>query len=196
MPLNTRLLKLHHTIRETEQHKGIQSANRLCCRHSIIPTANLIHLILTSYVWYGQHSLGWRNWRLIGVSTLHLPTTFLWKMRQFVWQWTGMIGTKHAHKSWWHKHDCVYTQKAVPRNIFKDVTNGKLVCGYKEKKEEPNRTQLIVFGNRMNYPGDCITPAEYLLIIIDVVPDVVIWPVNYLYDLNYEVITRTSSNCN
>ena len=33
------------------------------------------------------------------------------------------------------------------------------------------------------------------ILYIDVVPDVVIWTVNWLHYLNYEVIIRTSSNC-
>ena len=46
----------------------------------------------------------------------------------------------------------------------------------------------------MIFPGEK-AHYQYPSIFIDVVPDVVIWTVNWLYYLNYEPIACTSSTC-
>jgi hypothetical protein len=42
---------------------------------------------------------------------------------------------------------------------LKDVTYGHVCVNYCPKKDDPNRTHLTVGGNRVNFPGDCLTPT-------------------------------------
>ena len=113
-------------------------------------------------MWHGQHSLGWRHWRLIGVYTPHLLTTFSISMGQVLWQWTGTIGPRHAWPILWHTHDCVYTTTGLPNKSIWRCHIRKDSFNYKDNKKEPNRTRLAVGGNRMNYPEYCGTPTEEL----------------------------------
>ena len=41
----------------------------------------------------------------------------------------------------------------------------KIVCGYKENKEESNRKRLTVGSDRINYPGYCVTPTADILFV-------------------------------
>jgi len=56
-------------------------------------------------------------------------------------------------------------KKGVPQEIFKDITYGRIVCDYREGKDEPNKTRLTVGGDRINYPGDCATPTANLFTV-------------------------------
>ena len=53
----------------------------------------------------------------------------------------------------------------VPQERFKDCTYGRIVCNYRECKDEPNRTRLTVGGDRINYPDHCGTPTANLLTV-------------------------------
>ena len=46
----------------------------------------------------------------------------------------------------------------------KDVTYGQFVCTVRPEKAERNRTQFVVGGNRINYPGEVATPTAYMLV--------------------------------
>ena len=50
-------------------------------------------------------------------------------------------------------------------------------------------------GHLMSHKLDLITACNKHDSFIDMVPDVVIWTVNWLHYLNYEVIPRSSSTC-
>ena len=74
--------------------------------------------------------------------------------------------------SWWHKNDCVYPQTGPPEQSIQRYQLWKNICYYKEKKEDLNRTQLTVGGDRISYHGNCGTPSSDLLtlnIIFDVI---------------------------
>jgi hypothetical protein len=47
----------------------------------------------------------------------------------------------------------------IPDKRRKDVTYRRIVVNYGPQKEEPNRTQLPVGGNLIDYPGDMSTPT-------------------------------------
>ena len=51
----------------------------------------------------------------------------------------------------------------LPAARWKDVTYGHIVVNYRPEKSDPNRVRLTVFGNRINYPGDCGTPTADML---------------------------------
>jgi hypothetical protein len=51
------------------------------------------------------------------------------------------------------------TYRDIPEDRRGDVTYGRIVVDYRPKKEEPNRTQLIVGGNLIGYPDDVSTPT-------------------------------------
>ncbi len=54
----------------------------------------------------------------------------------------------------------------VPQDRAKDVTYGLITTLIRpEKLDEPNRTRLVVGGNRVHYPGDAGTPTTNLLTI-------------------------------
>ena len=53
----------------------------------------------------------------------------------------------------------------VSHDRFRDVTYGRIVCDYREGKDEPNRTRLTVWGDRINYPDPCATPTADLLTV-------------------------------
>ncbi len=42
---------------------------------------------------------------------------------------------------------------------LKDVTYGRICVNYCPKKDDPNRTNLIIGSDRVNFPGDCGTPT-------------------------------------
>eukprot|EP00957_Ditylum_brightwellii_P030592 2318239-Ditylum_brightwellii.AAC.1 len=47
----------------------------------------------------------------------------------------------------------------IPEDRKRDATYGRIVYDYRPQKEETNRTQLTVGGNRINYPHDVSTPT-------------------------------------
>eukprot|EP00957_Ditylum_brightwellii_P142113 10827759-Ditylum_brightwellii.AAC.1 len=47
----------------------------------------------------------------------------------------------------------------IPDDRKRDATYGRIVCDYRPQKEEKNRTQLTVGGDRINYPHDVSTPT-------------------------------------
>ena len=57
-------------------------------------------------------------------------------------------------------------KQAAPSDRFKYFTNGKNIFDNKDNKEDLNLTRLAVVGDRINYPGDCGTPAAYLVTVI------------------------------
>ena len=57
-----------------------------------------------------------------------------------------------------HKRD-------VPQEILKDITYKKNVCDVCPTKADPNRTILTVWGEGINYPGDCGTPTYDMLLV-------------------------------
>ena len=50
-------------------------------------------------------------------------------------------------------------KEEVPSDRRKDVTYGKINVNVRPQKEEVNRSRLTVGGDRINYEGDCSTPA-------------------------------------
>jgi len=56
-------------------------------------------------------------------------------------------------------------KKQVPADRWKDVTYGRIVCDFRPNKSEPNRTRLMVGGDRINYPEDCGTPTADLTLV-------------------------------
>lgn len=53
----------------------------------------------------------------------------------------------------------------VPKDRFKDVMFGRIVCNYREGKEDPYRSRLTVTGNRIICPHDVRTPIADLLTV-------------------------------
>ena len=53
----------------------------------------------------------------------------------------------------------------IPKDRYKDVTYGRIVCDFWEGKDEENQTRLTVGGDRINYPGETQTPTADLLTI-------------------------------
>ena len=51
------------------------------------------------------------------------------------------------------------TKYEVPFDHQRDVTYGKIVWNYREKKEDPYQALLVVGGDRINYPGNVGTPT-------------------------------------
>ena len=47
---------------------------------------------------------------------------------------------------------------------MKDVTYGQFVCTVCPEKEESNRTQFTVGGDRINYPGAVAIPTAEMLV--------------------------------
>ena len=64
----------------------------------------------------------------------------------------------------------------VPRDRFKDVTYDKFVCVVRPQKAEPNRTRLMVGGNRVNYPGEVGTPTADMLLVKVMLNSAVLMP--------------------
>jgi hypothetical protein len=56
-------------------------------------------------------------------------------------------------------------QDDVPQKQRKDITYGSFQCNVRpEKIEEPNRTQFVAGGDRINYPGQVATPTADMLV--------------------------------
>ena len=55
-------------------------------------------------------------------------------------------------------------QREVPAGPMKDVTYGQFVCTVCPEKEESNRTQFTVGGDRINYPGAVAIPTAEMLV--------------------------------
>jgi hypothetical protein len=58
---------------------------------------------------------------------------------------------------------CFIHKKYIPTDRLKDVTYGQFVCMVRPEKKEPNRTQLLVDGDQINYPGEVATPTADML---------------------------------
>lgn len=54
-------------------------------------------------------------------------------------------------------------KRDIPKNRLKDITYGQFVCTIRPEKKEPNRTRLVVGGDRINYPGEVATPTADML---------------------------------
>ena len=50
----------------------------------------------------------------------------------------------------------------IPVDILKEITYTSVVCEVRPQKEDPNRTQITIGGNRICYPGDVGTPTASL----------------------------------
>ena len=57
------------------------------------------------------------------------------------------------------------SKEDLPAARWKDVTYGRIVVKYRPEKSDPNRVRLTVGGNRINYPGDCVTPTTDMLTV-------------------------------
>jgi hypothetical protein len=56
-------------------------------------------------------------------------------------------------------------QHEVPKDQMKDVTYSQFVCTVRPKKAEPNHTRFtVVWGDRINYPGEVATPTAEMLV--------------------------------
>ena len=61
---------------------------------------------------------------------------------------------------------CFFIHKnQVPAAHFRDVTYGKFKCSVRPQKEEPNRSRLVLGGNRTNFTGEVGTPTAKILLI-------------------------------
>jgi hypothetical protein len=56
------------------------------------------------------------------------------------------------------------TLHSIPRERRRDITYGQFVCTVRPEKAEPNRTRLVVGGDRINYPGEVGTPTAEMLV--------------------------------
>ena len=45
----------------------------------------------------------------------------------------------------------------IPVDSWKDVTYVRVVVDYRPDKSDPYRTKITIWGDRVNYPGDCGT---------------------------------------
>ena len=48
----------------------------------------------------------------------------------------------------------------IPSKLRKCITYGRIVLGYYQQKEDPNRTRLTAGVNLSEYPGDVVTPTS------------------------------------
>ncbi len=53
----------------------------------------------------------------------------------------------------------------IPPDHRGNVTYGRNVCVYREGKKDKYRTQIMMGGNLINYPGNCGTPTADLLTV-------------------------------
>ena len=61
---------------------------------------------------------------------------------------------------------CFFIHKnQVPAARFRDVTYGKFECSVRPQKDEPNRSRLVLGGNRTNFTGEVGTPTAEMLLI-------------------------------
>ena len=51
------------------------------------------------------------------------------------------------------------TKQNIPFKRQRDITYGQIVCDYQEGKEDPNRSILVVVGDKIKSPIDCGTPT-------------------------------------
>ena len=51
----------------------------------------------------------------------------------------------------------------VPSDRRRNVTYGKFVCSVRPEKADKNRTQFVVGGDQINYPGEVATPHYSLV---------------------------------
>ena len=52
----------------------------------------------------------------------------------------------------------------MPAGRRKDVTYEQFVCSVRPEKKERNRTRFVVGGDRINYPGEVVTPTACMLV--------------------------------
>jgi hypothetical protein len=65
----------------------------------------------------------------------------------------------------------------VPKERAKDVTYGLITCSIRpEKIDKPNRTRLVVGGDRVHYPFDAGTPTANLLTVKLLINSVILTP--------------------
>ena len=60
----------------------------------------------------------------------------------------------------------------IPVDIRKEIAYTLVVCEVRPQKEDPNRTQITISGNRIFYPGNVGTPTaslELFKILINIV---------------------------
>ena len=50
----------------------------------------------------------------------------------------------------------------IPIDRRGEITYTKLVCEFRDQKDDPNRTRITIGGNRICYPGDVGTPMSSL----------------------------------
>ena len=65
-------------------------------------------------------------------------------------------------------------KRVVPQDIFKYVTYVKFVCDVCPTKADPNRKILNARGDIINYPGDCETPTDDILLVKILVNSVIL----------------------
>jgi hypothetical protein len=51
----------------------------------------------------------------------------------------------------------------IPQDRLKDITYGQFVCKIRPEKKEPNRTCLVIGGDRINYPAEVATTNADML---------------------------------
>jgi hypothetical protein len=56
-------------------------------------------------------------------------------------------------------------KSSIPHDRINDETYTQITVLYRPEKDKPNRTRLVVGGDRINYPGDCGTPTADLLTV-------------------------------
>ena len=59
------------------------------------------------------------------------------------------------------------TKYKLSFNRFRDVTYGEIVCNYWEEKEDPYRARIVIGSDRINYPGDVVTPKSDMLSVLE-----------------------------
>jgi hypothetical protein len=65
----------------------------------------------------------------------------------------------------------------VPKERARDVTYGLITCLIQpEKIDKPNRTRLVVGGDRVHYPYDAGTPTANLLTIKLLINSIILTP--------------------
>ena len=86
-------------------------------------------------------------------------------MAKFLWERIWKISTRNARTRRRDKHNLLHQKSDIPADRQGVVTYVSFVCNYRPKKEEKERTHLVIGGNGINYPGDAGTPTADLLTI-------------------------------
>jgi hypothetical protein len=53
----------------------------------------------------------------------------------------------------------------IPFAWVKDITYGRVCVNYCPEKDDPNRTRITISGDRVNFPGDCVTPTVDMVMV-------------------------------